>query len=150
MSHFFEIASTGIAEVTWRRAPIHTKIGRFSCCDFYSCNCPSLGIATAAEQKYSPPGHWDVGLQWRKKPRGAGKGITSSHQTREQELGPQQANTVRAEPGSLKHLQTTRPQLRCPLEQTDPCPAPCTHRVSSVLPTSLQVQEISQGTQSQL
>lgn len=61
LSHFFEIASTGIAEVTWRRAPIHTKIGRFSCCNFYSCNCPSLGIATAAEQKYSAPGHWDVG-----------------------------------------------------------------------------------------
>lgn len=68
LSHFFEIASTGIAEVTWRRAPIHTKIGRFSCCDFYSFNCPSLGIATAAKQKYSPPGHWDVRLQWRKKP----------------------------------------------------------------------------------
>lgn len=61
LSHFFEIASTGIAEVTWRRAPIHTKIGRFSCWDFYSCNCPSLGIAAAAEQKYSTPGHWDVG-----------------------------------------------------------------------------------------
>lgn len=70
LSHFFEVASTGIAEVTWRRAPIHTKIGRSSCCDFYSCNCPSLGIATAAEQKYSPPGHWDVGLQWRKKSPG--------------------------------------------------------------------------------
>lgn len=61
LSHFFEIASTGIAEVTWRRAPIHTKIGRFSCCDFYSCNCPSLGIATDLNRNILPlaTGMWD-------------------------------------------------------------------------------------------
>lgn len=60
---FFAIASTGIAEVTWRRAPIHTKIGRFSCCDFYSCNCPSLGIATDLSRNILPlaTGMWDSG-----------------------------------------------------------------------------------------
>jgi len=77
---FFEIASTGIPEVTWRRAPIHTKIGTFSWCDFYSRYRPSLGIATAAKQKYSPLGHWDVSLQQRKKPPRTQRVITSSHQ----------------------------------------------------------------------
>lgn len=51
VSFFFPIASTGIAEVTWKRDPIHTKIGRFSGCNFYSCYCPSLGIGMAAQPK---------------------------------------------------------------------------------------------------
>lgn len=53
---FSEIASAGIAEVTWSRAPIHTKIGRLRCCSFYLRYCPGLQMEAAAKNKYSPLG----------------------------------------------------------------------------------------------
>lgn len=89
------------------KGPIHTKIGRSSCCDFYSCNCPSLGIATAAEQKYSPPatGMWDSsGEKSQQEP------APPPEQHREQELGAQ-LSSVGAEPGS-EHCSTS--QVLCP------------------------------------
>lgn len=35
--------------------------------------------SNGSEQKYSPPGHWDVGLQWREASQGTGRASIPSH-----------------------------------------------------------------------
>lgn len=144
MSHLFEIASAGIAEITRRRAPIHTEIGRFSCCSFYSCYCPSLGVVTAAEDIFSP---WPRGCEppaEKKAPRNTESHCLFTPNHPDQELGPRELNFVsscqsHAEPRSPS---TTRPSKlpvpwSAPASGSDPRPAPTCGQRSAPCPSAL-------------